>query len=518
MSEELPEPVYFLLVDDLEENLLSLEALLRRPGLAMLKAKSGAQALELMLSHDVALALLDVQMPDMDGFELAELMRGMERTKRVPIMFLTAGAADTARRFRGYEAGAVDFLQKPLEPDVLRSKANVFFELRRQQRLLERQRDQLEESDRRKDEFIATLAHELRNPLAPIRNGLQILNMAPDTQESGTIRGMMGRQLDHLVRLIDDLLDVSRISKGKIDLRKEPCTVQAAVQSALESCRDLIAEKQQTLSVELPETEYWVNADPTRFAQIISNLLNNAAKYTPARGNITLQVEQDGDQLVISVKDTGIGIAPDMLPRVFDLFTQVNSRQDHAKGGLGIGLSLVRQLVDMHDGQVRADSDGLGQGSRFTVRLPLTHELGKQQGNTFSQPNKSSDGGGLQILVVDDNIPSAQTIGWMLELLGHSPVIVHDGMEAIDRAKALSPDVVLLDIGLPDISGYDICRTLRQDAALKDTIFIAQTGWGQEKDKRAAFDAGFDHHLVKPVNLQQFSELLSTIPPKQRAA
>jgi signal transduction histidine kinase len=310
------EPVYFLLVDDLEENLLSLDALLRREDLVLLKARTGAQALELLLKHDVALALLDVQMPEMNGFELAELMRGMERTKRVPIIFLTAGSSDTARRFRGYEAGAVDFLQKPIEPDVLRSKANVFFELRRQQRLLELQRDRLEEADRRKDEFIATLAHELRNPLAPIRNGLQILNRAPNVPEAGNIRAMMDRQLTHLVRLIDDLLDVSRVSQGKIDLRKEPVTAQTAVQTAIETCTPLIEERKHTLNVKQPDEALWVDADPTRFAQVISNLLNNAAKYTPDGGRIELSITQDVRYVVIAVTDTGLGIDPEMLPRV----------------------------------------------------------------------------------------------------------------------------------------------------------------------------------------------------------
>ena len=285
------DPVYFLLVDDLEENLLALEALLRREDLVMLKAKSGPEALELLLKYEVALALLDVQMPGMDGFELAEHMRSTERTRRVPIIFLTAGASDWQRRFRGYEAGAVDFLQKPLETDILRSKANVFFELYRQQQQLAWQRDELsqyaealKEADKRKDEFLATLAHELRNPLAPIRNGLHILRMSPKADVADKVRDMMDRQVTHLVRLIDDLLDVSRVSQGKIDLRIEKTTLQSVLQSALEASRPLIDAGGHTLTVDIPETPIWLEADLTRLAQVTSNLLNNAGKiYTPGR-------------------------------------------------------------------------------------------------------------------------------------------------------------------------------------------------------------------------------------------
>ncbi|EGF92667.1 histidine protein kinase AsgD [Asticcacaulis biprosthecium C19] len=295
-------PVNLLLVDDRPENLRSLEALLRRDGLNMLKASSGTEALEILLKHDVALALLDVMMPDMDGFELAELMRGNERTRRVPIMFLTAGTTDRQRRFRGYEAGAVDFLEKPLEADVLRSKVAVFCELYLQRQQIAVQRDNLKafaeenlrllkesrryanalkEADQRKDEFLATLAHELRNPLAPIRNGLQILRMSPEGERADSVRDMMDRQLTHLVRLIDDLLDVSRVSRGKIDLRMECIAIQEAITAALEASKPLIDSGGHDLTIEVPQTPLWVDGDLTRLAQIVSNLLNNAAKYTP---------------------------------------------------------------------------------------------------------------------------------------------------------------------------------------------------------------------------------------------
>src|SRR6202012_3192475 len=339
------EPVSFLLVDDLEENLLSLEALLRRDGLVVLKARSGDQALELLLRHDIALALIDVQMPGLNGFELAELMRGNERTRRIPIIFVTAGNADRQRRFRGYEAGSVDFIYKPIEPDILRSKADVFYELFRQRQQIAQQRDELKaqadalkEADRRKDEFLATLAHELRNPLAPLRHGLDILQRRPEGDTATNVRDVMDRQLVHLVRLVDDLLDVSRVTQGKIVLRKENVAAADIVRGAVEGSRPLIDNARHTLAVDVPSEPIWLNADPTRMTQIVGNLLNNAAKYTPEGGHIRLAVRASQDNAEIAVTDSGIGIEPAMLAEVFELFSQVDSRSENARGGLGIDL------------------------------------------------------------------------------------------------------------------------------------------------------------------------------------
>ena len=524
-------PVYFLLVDDLEENLMSLEALLRREGLICLKARSGTEALEILLSHEVALALLDVQMPGMDGFELAELMRGTERTRRVPIIFLTAGTANMQRRFRGYEAGAVDFLQKPIAADILRSKASVFFDLYSQNQQVARQRDELrlvarenerllqesqsyahalKEADRRKDEFLAMLAHELRNPLAPIRNGLQVLQMSPDQKISAEIRDMMGRQLTHLVRLIDDLLDVSRVSQGKIELRREPIKLQAALQAAIEASRPLIEAAHHSFTLTMQEDVLWVDADLTRLAQVVSNLLNNAAKYTPEGGHITLNVSCEDEEVAIAVSDNGLGINAEMLPKIFELFTQVDANLERSQGGLGIGLALVKQLVQMHGGSIIAQSEGKGQGSTFTVRLPLApaqlpfveEQVKEQEAPVALLP--------MRVLIVDDNIASAKTVGWMVEMMGYEYELSHDGLDALAKARELKPDIILLDIGLPRMNGYDVCRELRKDPQFKDTVFIAQTGWGQERDRQEARDAGFDHHLIKPVNFEEFSKLLTS--------
>ena len=502
------EPVHFLLVDDLEENLLSLEALLRRDGLKLLKARSGDEALELLLHHEVALALVDVRMPGLDGFELAELMRGAERTRRVPIIFVTAGDADRQRKFRGYGAGAVDFIHKPIEPDILRSKADVFFELYRQRREIAAQRDALKDADRRKDEFLATLAHELRNPLAPLRHGLDLLRRAPESAEAPEIREMMDRQLVHLVRLIDDLLDVSRVSQGKIELRRRVVAAAEIVEAALEASRPLIESSGHALDLDLPEAPIWLDADPTRLEQVVGNLLNNAAKYTPRGGRIRVSLGQEGGEAVMAVADTGLGIPAEMQTRVFDLFAQVSHHLDRSRGGLGIGLALVKQLVVMHGGSVSARSAGAGRGSVFTVRLPVTQAAAQEAAPPPAAPVETRP---LKVLVVDDNEAVAQTVGWMLEAIGHDYRLVHDGRDALAAAREFRPDAILLDIGLPGMDGYEVCRALRREPAFRATPIIAQTGWGQERDKTLASEAGFDRHLVKPVGLDRLESLLAEI-------
>lgn len=516
-------PVQFLLVDDLEENLLSLEALLRRDGLTLLKARSGDQALELLLQHDVALALVDVQMPGLNGFELAELMRGNERTRRIPIIFVTAGSTDAGRRFEGYEAGAVDYIQKPIEPDILRSKTEVFFELYRQRQQIEAQRDQLQqqaealqEADRRKDEFLATLAHELRNPLAPLRNGLDILRREPEGAKASDIREMMDRQLDHLVRLIDDLLDVSRVSQGKIELKRTEVAVKDVVALAVEASRPLIEASAHSLRIDGVGEDLWVYGDRARLSQILSNLLNNAAKYTPAGGEIEIVVGRQDAQVTIAVSDNGIGIPENMQSKVFQLFAQIDDHLERSQGGLGIGLALVKQLVEMHGGSITAKSYGKDQGSVFTIRLPLVQaplSAGQSQESAgYAAPTTSRP---LKILVVDDNPIIADTMGMLLEDLGHEFAAVHDGAHVLDAARLYLPDAILLDIGLPGMDGYEVCRLLRQDELFERTAIIAQTGWGQERDKELATEAGFDTHLTKPVPMAELQKILLSITPRE---
>ncbi|PXA91591.1 hybrid sensor histidine kinase/response regulator [Caulobacter sp. D5] len=370
-------PINFLLVDDLEENLLALEALLQRDGLTCLKARSGEEALELLLTHEVALALLDVQMPGMDGFELAEFMRGSERARHIPIIFLTAGAANLQRRFRGYEAGAVDFIQKPIEPNVLRSKAAVFFDLHQQRQQIERQRDELDaaaqalrRADRHKDNFLAVLAHELRNPVAALGGGLHLLNKDIPPERARDIRVRMDRMLSHLSHLVDDLLDVSRVSQGKISLKKERIELGDALRSAIEASQHNIDAGSHRFDADLPDEAIWLDADHTRVAQIVANLLNNAAKYTPPGGEITLTARRLDAEVEIRVTDTGVGIPPAMQSRIFEIFAQVEDHLTKAQGGLGIGLALVKQLVALHRGTIEVESAGEHLGSTFIVRLP----------------------------------------------------------------------------------------------------------------------------------------------------
>jgi signal transduction histidine kinase len=507
-------PIYFLLVDDLAENLLSLEALLRREGLDVLTARSGVEALELLLVHDVALALVDVQMPGMDGFELAELMRGNERTRRVPIIFVTAGTTDNQRRFRGYEAGAVDFIQKPIEADILRSKTNVFFELHRQRQQIAAQRDELEASaealrrtDRNKDQFLAVLAHELRNPLTPLRMGIDVLSAAPEAERAVQVRDMMDRQLSHLVRLVDDLLDVSRISQGKITLQRTKVRAEDVVGSAIELCRPLIDAGKHALSVTFPARPIWIDADKTRIAQVIGNLLNNAAKYTATGGRIDVNVSREAEDLVIVVSDNGEGIPGEMHTVIFEMFTQVEDHAHRARGGLGIGLALVKQLVLLHDGTITVSSEGHGRGATFTVRLPALAE----EALPGLRDDPQHDGRRTErhrILVVDDNADVAETVGWLLEDLGHEFLLVHDSRLAVEAGREFKPDIVLLDIGMPFMDGHAVCQAFRRDDILKGATIVAQTGWGQANDKAATANAGFDYHLVKPVGRHELQGIL----------
>jgi signal transduction histidine kinase len=326
----------------------------------------------------VALALLDVQMPGMDGFQLAEFMRGSDRTRHVPIIFVTAGSNDRQRRFRGYEAGAVDFIHKPIEPDVLRSKAEVFFDLHQQRRQLIAQRDELEAyatalraADRRKNDFLAVLGHELRNPVMALGGGIKLLERRDDPALLREIRAQMDRQVAHLARLVEDLLDISRIDQGKIALRKEPIVLQAILQFAVEASRPQIEARQHRLSVDFPEGPIELEADPTRLAQVVTNLLNNAARYTPTEGQINLSAQLRDGAIEIEVSDNGIGIEPDMQAKIFELFAQVKSPNSRAQEGLGIGLALVKQLMELHGGTVSLRSGGPNLGSSFTVRLPL---------------------------------------------------------------------------------------------------------------------------------------------------
>lgn len=377
---------------------------------------------------------------------------------------------------------------------------------------LQRLNAELSEADRRKDEFLAVLAHELRNPLAPISNATHYLRLkAPPDPALKNARDIIDRQVKHLVRLVDDLLDVSRISSGKISLQKERVSLALIVTNAVESSRPLIESENHQLKVSLPPEPVYLDADLTRLAQVLQNLLNNAAKYTPAGGKIGLHAEFDGYFVTIRVVDNGIGIPREMLSRVFEMFTQVDRSVERSTGGLGIGLTLVQRLVELHGGTVEARSDADDKGSEFIVRLPAFAEP--------SAPSSASSGAnvetarGLRIVVVDDNIDAADTFAEMLRAAGHRVDIAYDGKRAMDVVASGRPDVVLLDIGLPQLNGYDVARKIRANDPQRRIVLVAVTGWGQDEDRRRSQQAGFDHHLVKPVDPASLERILALIKP-----
>jgi signal transduction histidine kinase/DNA-binding response OmpR family regulator len=698
-----------LVVDDLPENLLAAQSILEELGQNVVTARSGAEALRQVLEHDFAVILLDVNMPGMDGYETAALIRGRKRSAHTPIIFITA-YADEMNTVQGYALGAVDYVLSPVMPEVLRTKVRVFVELylmtqqvrrqadervalaketaaraaaeeatRRSQFLAEASRvlsssldledtvrdlarvtvpfladfgaaalvgeagrpgrteiawmdstanvlrmarleaadlprDELraavervlagggeetvvgsgwwvagkelssptthhparattngvvlpltargrtlgalilglsdqrrralgfdmallrdfagraavdldnarlyrdvQEADRRKNEFLSMLAHELRNPLAPIRNGVHILqavNVAdPQVRE---VRDMIGRQVRHLVRLVDDLLDISRITRGKIRLQTEPVDVGAVIASAVETCRPLIDDRRHRLVVSMPPVPVRVTGDAVRLTQVVGNLLNNAAKYTPEGGRIWVSAGREGDQAVIRVRDSGMGIPAGMAGSIFDLFTQVNNSLDRGQGGLGIGLTLVRRLVELHRGTVEAHSEGPDRGSEFVVRLPLLRVAGDEWRGAGEDSGASSPASlhpppaTRRVLVVDDNRDAAESLALLLGVAGHATRVSHDGPSALTTAAEFQPDAVLLDIGLPGMDGYEVARRLRAAPTTRRALLVALTGYGQIEDQRRAREAGFDHHLVKPADLEALAALLST--------
>ena len=746
--------VDILVVDDNPTNLVAAAAILNELGQNVVKATSGAEALRRLLTQEFALIILDVRMPDMDGYETARLIRDRDKTRATPIIFLTAFDRSEAQVMRAYELGAVDFLQKPIVPTVLKSKAAVFVELFRKtievtrqsevlrevekkeheralvvarqkweaeklraemeqsrraaeviaakaaelahtvsereraeealrqsnQRLrllsetatrllhgarpqdlvtslfdqisahlglevelgftvdnghglvldswagldegiaharagqildevcdkvvserrrlivenlgmgdrfpamralgveafvcypllaqgrlmgtlifgtrrrgvfeidelavmqvfcdqvavamerarllleLERRNRELAESDRRKDEFLAMLGHELRNPLAPMMTALQLMRLRGD-EDKAVVKAhrAMDRQLRHIVRLVDDLLDVSRINSGKIELRKEVVDLAGVLEHGLATSRPLIADRGHHLHVDAPIEPVHVQVDPTRISQVISNLLNNAAKYTPHGGNIWLGVEIAGSDLIVRVRDDGMGIDPAEMGRVFELFVQTHAANERAQGGLGIGLTLVKRLIELHGGEVSGESKGAGTGSEFTVRLPgvvvvvaeepqlaegeLIFATGSARGTAaISSPPSLNP---LRILVVEDNDDIRETLKDLLVMCGHQVEVAEDGERGLELVLEHKPNVALIDIGLPGLDGYHVARALRDRQPGRETRLIALTGYGQPDDRRKALDAGFDAHLVKPVDLEHLSKVLA---------
>jgi signal transduction histidine kinase len=366
---------------------------------------------------------------------------------------------------------------------------------------------ELKRADERKDEFLAMLAHELRNPLSPIRHAVTLLKSEDLPEDvSGQALDIMDRQVDQLVRLVNDLLDVSRILRGKIDLHTEPIQLRTIVDRAVETVRPLIDEQRQALSVTVPAEPVWLNADGLRLGQAVSNLLNNAAKYTPPGGRIQVEASASENGVDIAVRDDGAGIAPHVLPHIFDLFAQADQTIERAQGGLGIGLTVVRSLVEMHGGTVAGDSAGVGQGSTFTIRLPRA----PIDSSEVSTPWAPAEVRPLRILVVEDNVGAATLLSRLLQRFwNHQVRVAHDGLHALEEARRFLPELILTDIGLPRMSGYEIARTLRQEPAFARTLIVALTGYGQSSDRQLSQEAGFDEHLVKPADVRRLERLFS---------
>jgi signal transduction histidine kinase len=537
------EKVNILLVDDQPGKLLTYEAILGELNENLLKASSAREAFETLLRTEVAVVLVDVCMPDLDGFELASMIRQHPRFQSTAIILISAVLINDIDRMKGYTSGAMDYLPVPVVPEILRAKVAIFLDLYRKTRelealnrelekrvhertaeleastaLLQSSEEKLRESDRRKDHFLAVLAHELRNPVAPIRNSTRVLKMrgAPDPDVQWSL-DVIDRQVNHLTRLIDDLLDISRINRGKLELRRNRVALSEIVESALESSRPLIEQYGHLLTIELPTQPVYLDADLVRLSQVFMNLLNNSAKYTPKGGHIglTAEVEPPGSEspncVVVRVKDSGVGIAEEKLPRLFEMFVQLDDSTGRSNSGLGIGLALVRHLVEMHGGEVEACSDGLGQGSQFSVRLPALpggRMPAAAETAVCELPGQSQR---RRIVVVDDLPDNAASLTVLLRQLGHQVETAYGGLEALATVERFQPQIVLLDLGMPDLDGLQVCRRIREQAWGKKMILVALTGWGQEQDRRRAHEAGFDAHLVKPLDHGALGALLTSM-------
>jgi len=480
----------------------------------------GARELTLQLAHGAGAALLtDHALLDPEIGSFLAALRQQPEWSDVPVLVLSADRdpSSPAARVLGLLTN-VTLLDRPTSASAMVSAVQAALRARRRQfqvrdQIVERLKAEraLRDADRRKDEFLATLAHELRNPLAPIRTGLQVLARLPgDAPQSARVRAMMERQIEQLVKLIDDLLDVSRIATGKVVLQRERVDLRRVIEDAIEGTAPFVDAAQLTLTVELGEQPVWVIGDASRLAQVISNLVHNAAKYTPQGGRVQVMLRRESDHALVQVIDNGIGISQDMLEQVFEMFTQVKRTGARMSEGLGIGLSLVRRLVHLHGGTVKAASAGVDRGSTFTVRLPITARatVPALAGAAAAHAKALRS---MRVLVVDDNADAADTLAIQLETSGHKTRIEYSGQGALQAAHEFCPEVVFCDIGMAGMDGHEVAKRLRADHRHASTVLVALTGWGSEEDKRRTRHTGFDFHLVKPVSAEAVDDILSRL-------
>ena len=476
--------------------------ILRLAGYEVVEAANGAAAMQLLHERNPDMVLLDVRLPDANGRDIAAAIKADPSTAQVVVLQTSASHVETRHRVASLDAGADGYLSIPVEPEELVAHVRALLRMRKAENERQKALEALREADRRKDEFLAMLAHELRNPLAPIRNAVEILRLSDDRKVRERARQLVGRQVQHLTRLVDDLLEVSRITQRKVVLQRSRVRLAAIVDSALEVARPAFETLDHKVTVSIPEEDIWLDVDAVRMSQVMGNLLNNAGKFTPRGGAISIEASCCEDGLVVCVTDDGVGIAPEVLPAVFELFAQADRSLERSQGGLGIGLSLVKGLVEMHGGTVQAHSAGLGKGSRFTIRLPR-ERLASAPAGPLRAPLAPDSNGVLiprRVLVVEDNIDAAESMVMLLRGYGHDVAVVNDGREAVQAALAFRPDVILLDIGLPGIDGFTLAKTLRARPETSAARLIAVSGYGQEKDRARSAEAGFDLHLVKPVD------------------
>jgi len=567
--------VNILLVDDQPARLLTYQSVLDELGQNLVTARSGVEALEKLMRDEFAVVLLDVSMPGMDGFETAHLIHTHPRYERTPIIFVTGVHITELDRLNGYKLGAVDYVSIPVVPEILRSKVAVLVELylkRRELRQLnsslteanarlaqanetlqaekarelealnttlqranaeleranrsllievaERSRAEraLKDADQKKDEFLALLAHELRNPLAPLLNAVELMRLQPRDPQLGWARDVIERQVNYLTRLVDDLLDVSRITRGQITLDRQPLELAVLIERAIEMAQPLMQQRDQQITVEIPDRTLRVNGDQVRLVQAFGNVLGNAVKYADPGGHIEVSAHRRGGAAVVQVRDDGIGIPADQMGRIFELFTRVEHGPDRPQSGLGIGLALVRRLVEMHGGTVTAHSEGAGAGSEFVIRLPLLRESALPEKEPRpAEPMAAAPAVPRRILIADDNVDALDSTARLLQHGGHEVFSATDGSLALQAAERHLPEIVLLDIGMPVLDGYEVARRIRAAPWGRGLTLVAITGWGQESDRRRSQEAGFDSHLVKPVDPGALAALLARLPQARRA-
>lgn len=495
MSEHSLNEFLILNVDDTDAARYAKSKILSRAGFRVIEATSGNDALLAAKEQLPDLILLDTKMPDINGFEVCRRLKSDPVTQSIAILQTSASFLTTLDKVTAIDGGADNYLFEPIEPEELIVNIKALIRLS----LAEHE---VREINRRKDVFLATLAHELRNPLGPIRNAVKLLENkdAYSSDKQLELLGIISRQTNQMVRLVDDLLDVSRISQGKISLQIEDVNIREFIDAAVESSSNMIKERGHQLDLRISTEGLYIQGDRVRLVQIVSNLLNNAAKFTPRGGLITLEVSKQQHQLIIAITDNGIGLSQLNLETIFELFVQHGHLEDRVQEGLGIGLALVKNLTELHGGEISVDSPGLHQGSTFTLKFSLADASAFNPVSMATEQTQTQEVEISKILVIDDNVDAANTLADLLRLLGHEVETAFSGKQGIERAKTFLPKVVFLDIGLPDILGYEVAKLLRLEEATKNAYLIALTGYGTESDQQLALRSGFDQHLTKPLD------------------